>query len=100
MNPVPNSGKVIFKFRSERNEGLGTLDVRIFIDDNHSIETRVNVVNVDIPLLLGLDSLHIFDVGIDVALFFFIPGSGWELPLIHRLGHLYICDDDVVGWYL
>lgn len=91
---MPNPGKVIFKFGSDRHEGLGTLDVRIRVDDNHFIETRVDVVDVDIPFLLGLEFLDLFDVVIEVAQVLLISRSGWEVPLTHRLGHLYICNDD------
>lgn len=88
MTPHPH--RVMFKFGSDRYEGFGTIDTRIALDCNHFIETSVDVVDVDVPLLLGIDFLRTFQIVTDVDRLCLVPEEGWELPLVHRLEYLYI----------
>ena len=68
----------------------GTLEFRIPVGQNYFVSIIANVVDIDVPLLLGLDILESYKLVIDVAGRLLISNDhGWELDLIRKLGHLY-----------
>lgn len=52
----------VYKFGERRRKGLGSLRIRIPIDDCHLILADIEVVDIDVPLLLGLEFLAEYDM--------------------------------------
>lgn len=78
-------GKTMFKFGDHRHKGLGTIEVRIPTDDKYYLSTTVEVVDVDVTLVLGLDFLDRFEMNIDTAKGMLeSKGHTWTFPLTRK----------------
>lgn len=83
--------KQMYRLGNDLHGCIGRLAVRIPFSEKHKIDIEADVVNVDVPLLLGLDELTRMKALLDT-------GNGtlesktvnWEAPLIRKHGHLYI----------
>ena len=79
-----------FKFGDCAQNSKGTLEFRIPVGQNYFVSIIANVVDIDVPLLLGLDILKSYKLLIEVAGRLLISKDhGWELDLIRKLGHPY-----------
>ena len=56
-----------FKFGDCAENGKGTLEFRIPVGQNYFVSIIANVVEIDVPLLLGLDILESYKLLVDVA---------------------------------
>lgn len=80
-----------FKFGNTTYDGLGKLNVRIPIVDDYFIDVEASILDVDVPLLIGLDVLKRLKVILDFSEFTMSSTSeDWTVPLARKLGHAYI----------
>ena len=69
---------------------MGTIPIRVPITESHFIELLVDVVDVQIPFLLGLDTMKQFKLVLDTDnLRLSSKSEGWDVPLTSKRGHLY-----------
>ncbi|CDF33317.1 unnamed protein product [Chondrus crispus] len=81
----------VYKFGAHRYKGLGSVFIRIPVDSNQFIFTEVQVVDLDVPLLLGLEFLDQYGMKVQVSENLLTSEEGgWKLPLTRKLGHLYL----------
>lgn len=86
-----------FKFGDRTHLGQGIIQIRLPIQQHHFTTVVANIVNLDIPLLLGLDVLTQLRATIDFAEDVLSSKEGsWSLQLQRKLGHLYIVWDHEV----
>lgn len=70
-------------------KGLGTISLRIPIGDDHFIYVKVEGVDIDIPLLLGLEFTDQYRMIVDVTRDMLFSDEGdWSLPLSRKHEHL------------
>lgn len=50
----------VYRFGGSRHASIGTLTIRIPLADDYFLELTVDVVDVNVPLLFGLDTLDKF----------------------------------------
>ena len=80
----------VYKFGEKRYKGLGTLLIRIPVDADHFISAEVEVVDLDVPFLIGLEFLVQHGMLIDTAHNILISEVGrWQIPLVSKHGHLF-----------
>jgi len=90
FNLKPSSVK--FKFGDGGFPSEGTLLVRIPTPDGSFIALRIDVVQADIPMLLGLDVMDREKlVANNVLNELQSYNNGWKMPLVRKLGHMYLC---------
>lgn len=91
------SDSLHFKFGNNTHRGHGSLTVRLPVNSDHYIDVRAHIVNVDIPLLIGLDVLTSLRATIDFADdIVSAKDDSWSIKLRRKLGHLYIVWDDEI----
>lgn len=96
---IPNSeGQSIFKFGSDRQRSIGKCCMRIPYANYYAINMKVDVVNVDIPLLIGLDVLDKYYLYCNnVRNELVCEDPVWSHPITRKLGHLYyVWEHDVM----
>lgn len=80
-----------YKFGNIRYRGLGDIVIRLPVSNDHFAEVKAEVVDVDVPFLLGLDALTQFEVILNFGENTVVSKcDGWSLPLKRKLGHVYI----------
>lgn len=80
-----------YRFRDEKCSGLGVLKICLLVSDSSFAEIPAKVVNVDVPFLHGLDALTQFKALLDFGQDTVTSNcDGWTLPLVQKLGHVYI----------
>lgn len=80
-----------YKFGDKTYDGLGTVVIRIPITETYFISIRAQVVEVNVPLLLGLDVLSRLKVILNFEAFTMSSTQDkWSIPLTRKLGHAYI----------
>ena len=80
-----------FKFGDTVHKSLGLLTFHIAVPKISVIRTTVNVVNADVPLLLGLDWLDEHKLVIDNVQNRLISSQRkWSVALHRKFGHLYL----------
>lgn len=80
-----------FRFGKDIQDSVGSLQIRVPIKDDFFMVFTANVVNIDVPLLLGLDVMSEHKLVADtVDLVLFSKSCGWQLPLTRQLGHVYL----------
>lgn len=80
-----------FKFGNRSHIGLGRVDIWIPINETHVICPNIEVVDVDVPLLLGLDFLDEYNMTVDAANNVLKSKSrAWFFPLTRKFGRLYL----------
>ena len=91
FKPTRQNRPARFNIGNRRHVGLGHVQIRIPIDDSHVLCPCIEVVDVDVPLLLGLDFLDDYKMNVDTANDMLESKSLiWSLPLTRTLGHLYL----------
>ena len=82
--------KMSFKFGNKRHNGLGEVEIRIPVDGDFFLSVWIQVVDVNIPLLLGLDFLDAFGMNVNASRDVMESEERkWSFPLVRKLGHLY-----------
>lgn len=86
-----NSGVTKFIFGDSSYDGLGRIVIRIPIINDYFVDIMAQIVNVDVPLLLGLDVLE----RLKIVLYFndysmSSIAEDWTVPLIMKNGHAYV----------
>lgn len=82
---------IIFRFGNTYFKSMGTLPIRIPTPDYSFIHLEVDVINADIPFLLGIDVLDNQQMYADNTENKLVSKRyGWTLPIIRRNRHLYI----------
>ena len=65
--------------------------IRIPVTESQFIFTEVEVADLSVPLLLGLDFLGLYGMKVDVHRNLLTSETGeWELPTVRKQGHLYL----------
>jgi hypothetical protein len=78
------------RFGVDCQQSLGILSIRLPTHDSFLV-INVDVVPVDVPFLVGLDVLDAFGLTVDtVENTLKAPKSGWSIPLVRKLGHVYL----------
>jgi hypothetical protein len=80
----------VYQFGVIKQESLGSLKV-ILPTPEPLINLEIDVVQADVPLLIGLDVLYENGMTADTLNNFLkCPGRGWKIPLVRKLGHVYL----------
>lgn len=88
---VPLKSNRVYKFGGQRYQGLGTIDVKIPISFDHYVSIPAEVVDCDVPLLLGLDQIADLKAVLDFEKDSIMSKSGgWRVSLVRKFGHVYI----------
>jgi len=81
-----------FRFGDGDFSSLGKLPIRIPIPNNSYIPYEFDVVQPDVPMLMGLDLLDAMKCyANNVENKFVSPFENWTLPITRKFGHLYLC---------
>ena len=79
-----------FCFGTHRHKGLGRIEIRVPISNDYYIPVMTEVVNIDIPFLLGLDKMTDNDIVLDTNRQTLSSSTdGWKVSLVRKRGHLY-----------
>lgn len=79
-----------FCFGTHRHAGLGTIEIPVPISNDYYIPVMTEVVNIDIPFLLGLDTMTKNGMVLDTKRQTLSSNSdGWKVSLVRKRGHLY-----------
>lgn len=75
-----------FRFADKCYRGLGYLEIRLPVNDAHFIQLSIDVVDINVPLLVGLDLMEAFQMTIDTNECKLISKSElWSLPLLRNM---------------
>lgn len=89
FNPKPSAR--VFRFGGVSTKSLGAIHVRIPIPGHMFIQVHVDVVEPNVPLLIGLDALDKHSLYINnVRNLLLSEKFRWGIPLQHKNGHLYL----------
>jgi hypothetical protein len=81
----------LFKFGSKAHRSIGTLHISI-PTPKKTMFYEVDVIDLDVPLLLGLDFLDRFSLNaLSVQNRICCVKDNWILPITRKHGHLYLC---------
>ena len=81
----------MYKFGINRQKSLGSIVIRIPTPDTSMMIIKTDVVNADVPFLLGLDNLDKFGLYLDTVKNKLVcPRLDWSMELIRKLGHVYL----------
>ena len=82
-------GNTIFKFGNSFHKSYGIVEIRIPIPSNFYLPILSDVVNADIPLLIGLDFLDKAKIYVNnLTNKLICPSQNWSLKLERKFGHL------------
>jgi hypothetical protein len=88
FKPKPNGNK--YRFGADKQESLGSIPI-VFPSSKGNHELDIDVVSTDIPFLVGLDTLDSLGITADTVMNVLkCPGDEWSLPLVRKLGHVYL----------
>lgn len=91
LNNLGETKKVVYTFGSHRHKGVGRINIRIPISTSFFLSFTADVVDVDVPLLLGLDVLTASQLILDFAEDEVCSkADGWKFPLTRKNGHVYL----------
>lgn len=80
----------VYRFGGSRHASIGTLAMRIPLADDFFMQLMVNVVDVNVPLLFGLDILDKFRMYANTVLNRLVcEAYSVTVPLVRKLGHVY-----------
>lgn len=80
----------MYRFGGSRHASIGTLTMRIPLADDFFMELSVDVVDVNVPLLFGLDTLDKFHMYANTVLNRLVcEAYSVSVPLVRKLGHVY-----------
>ena len=81
-----------FRFGDGSYDSLGKIIIKIPTPNGSTLVRKMDVVQADIPLLIGLDLLHEEKLVADnVRNKLVNTVSNWEMPITRKFGHLYLC---------
>ena len=86
----PSRSRHSFRFGSDVQSSLGSMPIRIPTGNGGFLPLNVEVVDIDVPLLIGLDFLKkekLYPDTVDNKLV--CKESAWHVPLTQKFGHLY-----------
>ena len=90
FSPSKENERAIFSFGTHKHFGLGSLTVRIPVAPTHFISLSVEVVDTNVPFLLGLDTMERYKMVLDTDKCTLSSKlEGWHISLRKKLGHLY-----------
>ena len=82
--------KMSFKFGNNVRNGRGEVGIRIPVDDDCFLSVWIHLVDLNIPLLLGLDLLDAFGINLNESRYLMeLEECNWSFSLVRKLGHLY-----------
>lgn len=79
-----------FSFGTHKEPGLGTVDIRVPIYPCYFLHLTIDVVDTNVPFLLGLVNTEKYRMVLDAEKC--ITSSRlqvWTIPLRRKMGHLY-----------
>ena len=89
--PVAPTRVTLCRFGGEVYESRGTLSVHIPLSPTFYLPLHVDVVPLDVPLLLGLDTLDKYGLYVNnVTNYLVSDGRGIAVPLQRKGGHIYL----------
>eukprot|EP00171_Calliarthron_tuberculosum_P000524 IDg524t1 len=84
------STNMVYKFGTYREPSIGTAKFKIPYADDREIVVELDVVNLNVPLLIGLDVLDKYKLFVDtVENKIVCKNPKWEAPLKRARGHVY-----------
>ena len=90
FSPSESNARNVFSFATHKHIGLGLLTVRVPIAPTHFISVSVEVVDTNVPFLLGLDTMEKYKMVLDTDKCILSSKlEGWQIRLRKKLGHLY-----------
>ena len=98
LNMLAEKSPKIFRFGTQAMESLGTLYFRIPVNDDFFVSFMASVVDINVPLLLGLDVMSEYKLVVDIGdSILFSKLQGWMATLTQKLGHIYLtCDQNIL----
>lgn len=89
MNKALRGNFLTFTFGSKKHSGLAYIKITIPVFDFSSLALNAHIVNIDVPLVLGLDILTrariILNFSDDTVR---SKTDNWQMPLIRKNGHV------------
>lgn len=86
-----SASKHTCRFGYKRHDNVSAIRIRMPITETKVIDIDADVVEVDMPILLGLDNLTklkaLLDIGNDTIT---SKNMKWEVPLTRKRGQLYV----------
>lgn len=87
LTPSPYS----FKFGDGVRTSVGRMEVRMRVREGFYLPFQIDVVDADVPLLIGLDLLDLHQLIVDkVDNVLVSKSSGWKIPIARIHGHLFV----------
>lgn len=91
MKRVDGLQKLIYTFGSHQHSGIGQVNILVPISHSFFLSFDADVVDANVPLLLGLDVLTSYRMILNFADDEVTSkADGWRLPLIRKGGHVYL----------
>ena len=98
VKPEVEPSSQLFQFGQTIRKSLGIVSIRFPLLNNSFLEYRSHVINMNVPLLFGLDSFKKYRFyANEVTNQFVSQDEGWYVPLKHKKGHLYREFEDPVS---
>ncbi len=86
-----------YKFGDNTQQSLGSINIRIPLQDNNMINVPVDVVRADVPFLIGIDLLDEYRLYVNtVSNFLVSPDLELFTPLVRKNGHFYLESRDTI----
>ena len=90
FSPSISNGRNVLSFGTHKHLGLGLLTVRVPIAPTYFISLSVEVLDTNVPFLLGPDNMEKYKVVLDTDKCMLSSKlEGWQVRLRKKLGHLY-----------
>ena len=87
---IESSPPRTFKFGSQRKKSIGATEVKVLYGQDKLVLLRLDVIEVNIPILLGLDTLDKFKMYVNNVLdLLTCMKPPWEQPITRKNGHLF-----------
>lgn len=81
----------VFRFGSVDQKGLGEMNIRLPLGDNHFIIITVHIVALDVPLVLGLDATRTLKLVFEFSSgTIYSPKNDKAVFLVTKREHLYL----------
>lgn len=84
------SSQASYRFGDKSYRSIGTLHIRMPVTEMCFVDAYLDIVEADVPFLLGLNILTQLKAHLDFDEDTMSPKfEGWSLPLTRKLGHVY-----------
>lgn len=88
---IKGESKQTYRFGNKKYDNIGTINIRMPLMESHVTDIDADVVDVNVPFLLGLNNLTKLKILLDVGKDRISSANlNWEMPVIRKHGHLYI----------